>query len=81
MCTVRRSVSTPARHVSSCSTDVCSWLVYKVVDIIVHRDTQHDAVIATGVITCSAVIISVMSAFPWVRKYVPVLEPHVAERG
>jgi hypothetical protein len=44
--------------------------VYKVVDIIIYRATQHPAVIATGIITNVAVIISVLSAFPWVRKSV-----------
>jgi hypothetical protein len=47
-----------------------SWLVYKVVDIIIYRSTQHPAIIATGIITNVAVIISVLSAFPWVRKLV-----------
>ncbi|KAG7150392.1 Adenylate-forming reductase like protein [Verticillium longisporum] len=45
-----------------------SWLVYKVVDIVVHRASQHGAVIATGIITSILVIISILSAFPWVRN-------------
>ena len=45
-----------------------SWLVFKIVDIIRHRSVQHGAVIATGIITNVLVIISVLSAFPWVRK-------------
>ncbi|KAH7359288.1 hypothetical protein B0T11DRAFT_244541 [Plectosphaerella cucumerina] len=69
---VKIGVTSILQHVggihSGCALSGAAWLVYKVVDIIVHRDTQHDAVIATGVITCSAVIISVMSAFPWVRN-------------
>ncbi|SPQ25707.1 5ae41152-2301-4fa9-9a42-00ca209dd214 [Thermothielavioides terrestris] len=39
-----------------------------VVDIIIYRSTQHPAIIATGIITNVAVIISVLSAFPWVRN-------------
>ena len=48
-----------------------SWLVYKVVDIIRYRAVQHPSVLATGIITNVAVIISVLSAFPWIRKSVP----------
>jgi hypothetical protein len=44
--------------------------VYKVVDIIKYRALQHPSVIATGIITNIAVIISVLSAFPWIRKSV-----------
>lgn len=46
------------------------WLVFMVVDIIRHRAAQHDAVVATGVITAVFVLISGLSAFPWVRKLV-----------
>ena len=49
-------------------TDPFSWLLFKIVDIIRHRAVQHGAVIATGIITNVLVIISVLSAFPWVRK-------------
>ena len=49
-------------------THPLSWLVFKIVDIIRHRAVQHGAVIATGIITNVLVIISVLSAFPWVRK-------------
>ena len=45
-----------------------SWLIYKIVDIIRHRAVQNSSVIATGVITNTLVVISVLSAFPWVRK-------------
>jgi len=44
------------------------WLVYKVVDIIRHRAVQHPAVIAAGIITNVFIIISVLSALPWIRK-------------
>lgn len=49
---------------------VRSWLVYKIVDIIRYRAVQHPGVIATGIITNVFIIISVLSAFPWVRKWV-----------
>lgn len=56
-----------------------SWLVYKIVDIIRYRAVQHSAVIATGVITNVAVIISVLSAFPWIRK--SVVHSYIAREG
>ena len=45
-----------------------SWLVFKIVDIIRYRAIQHPAVIASGIVTNVFIIISVLSAFPWVRK-------------
>lgn len=54
---------------SGCALSGAGWLVYKVIDIIRHHAINHSAVIATGVITNVAVIISVLSAFPWVRNY------------
>jgi hypothetical protein len=48
--------------------DVCRWLIYKIVDIIRYRAVQHPAVIVSGIITNVFIIISVLSAFPWVRK-------------
>lgn len=44
--------------------------MYKIVDIIRYRAIQHPAVIASGVITNVFIIISVLSAFPWIRKSV-----------
>lgn len=44
------------------------WLIFKIVDIIRFRAVQHKAVIASGIITNVFIIISVLSAFPWVRK-------------
>ncbi len=61
-------------------TALRSWLVYKVVDIIRYRAVQHPSVLATGIITNVAVIISVLSAFPWIRKSVlPYCLSHRAE--
>lgn len=45
-----------------------SWLVYKIVDIIKYRAIQHPAVIVSGIITNVLIVISILSAFPWVRK-------------
>lgn len=52
------------------SNRIFSWLVFKIVDIIRLRAVQHRSVIVTGIITNVLVIISVLSAFPWVRKSV-----------
>ena len=46
--------------------------MYKIIDIIRLHAITHSAVIATGVITNAFVLISVLSAFPWVRKLVPL---------
>ncbi|KAL2205442.1 hypothetical protein CC79DRAFT_1310751 [Sarocladium strictum] len=53
---------------SGCALSGAAWLVYKIIDIVRHRSVQHNAVIATGIVTCSMVIISIISAFPWVRN-------------
>lgn len=52
---------------------VFSWLIFKIVDILRHRSVQHKSVIVTGIITNVLVLISVLSAFPWVRKLVFLL--------
>jgi len=53
---------------SGCALSGAAWLIFKVVDIIRHRAQQHGAVIGAGVITNVMVLISILSAFPWVRK-------------
>ncbi|EEY22342.1 conserved hypothetical protein [Verticillium alfalfae VaMs.102] len=66
------AVTSALQHVggihSGCALSGAAWLVYKVADIVVHRASQHGAVIATGIITSILVIISILSAFPWVRN-------------
>ncbi|TVY80783.1 Adenylate-forming reductase [Lachnellula suecica] len=54
---------------SGCAISGAAWLVFKVVDIIRHRNIQPSAVIATGIVTNLMIIISVLSAYPWVRNY------------
>jgi len=63
-------VKQPCNLAASGANRVSRWLVFKIVDIIRHRTVQNHAVIVTGVITNALVIISVLSAFPWVRKSV-----------
>lgn len=50
------------------TNNIFSWLLFKVVDIIIYRAVQNPAVIVMGVVTNVFIIISVLSAFPWVRK-------------
>jgi len=47
-----------------------SWLIFKIVDMMRYHSIQHPAVIASGIVTNVLIIISVLSAFPWVRKLV-----------
>ncbi|OAL44904.1 hypothetical protein IQ07DRAFT_520872 [Pyrenochaeta sp. DS3sAY3a] len=62
---------------SGCALSGAAWLVYKVVDIIRYRAIQSKAVIASGIVTNVFIIISVLSAFPWVRNtYHNVFEKH-----
>ncbi|KAF2649043.1 hypothetical protein K491DRAFT_735745 [Lophiostoma macrostomum CBS 122681] len=53
---------------SGCALSGASWLLFKVVDIIIYRAVQNPAVIVMGVVTNVFIIISVLSAFPWVRN-------------
>ncbi len=45
-----------------------SWLIFKVIDILIHRTVNHGAVIGTGIATSALIIISVLSALPWVSS-------------
>ncbi|KAL2268045.1 hypothetical protein VTJ83DRAFT_2891 [Remersonia thermophila] len=69
---LKYAVTSILQHVggihSGCALSGAAWLVYKIVDIIKYRAIQHPSVIATGIITNVAVIISVLSAFPWIRN-------------
>ncbi|KAF1835745.1 hypothetical protein BDW02DRAFT_567647 [Decorospora gaudefroyi] len=62
---------------SGCAISGAAWLLYKCVDIIRYRAVQHPAVIASGILTNTFIIISVLSALPWVRNtYHNVFEKH-----
>ncbi|KAL5115333.1 hypothetical protein ACEQ8H_006778 [Pleosporales sp. CAS-2024a] len=62
---------------SGCALSGAAWLLYKIVDIIRYRAIQHPAVIASGVITNVLIIVSVLSALPWIRNtYHNVFEKH-----
>jgi hypothetical protein len=53
---------------SGCALSGVLWLVFKVVSNFRHLDVNHDAILIMGVLTNTAVIISALSAFPWVRN-------------
>ena len=62
---------------SGCALSGAAWLIYKIVDIIKHRAVQHSSIVATGIVTSVLVIISILSAFPWVRNnYHNTFEKH-----
>ncbi|KAF1915924.1 hypothetical protein BDU57DRAFT_538289 [Ampelomyces quisqualis] len=78
---VKYAATSVLQHVggihSGCALSGAAWLVYKIVDIIRYRAVQHPAVIATGIITNVFIIVSVLSAFPWIRNtYHNVFEKH-----
>jgi hypothetical protein len=68
MRTFRRWVRKSRIPLVSGTDIISSWLVFKIVGIIRYRAVQSPAVIGTGLTTNILVIISVLSAFPWVRK-------------
>ena len=68
MRSLRRCVSQRHNVVTKSADKGFRWLVYKIVDIIRYRAVQHPAVIASGIVTNVFIIISVLSAFPWIRK-------------
>lgn len=53
---------------SGCAISGAAWLLYKIIDIIRYRAIQHPSVIATGVITNVLIIVSALSAMPWIRN-------------
>lgn len=53
---------------SGCALSGVLWLLFKVVNNFRHLDVNHDAVLIMGVLTNVAVMISALSAFPWVRN-------------
>lgn len=53
---------------SGCATSGLGWLIFKVTLIFIDHKNNHDAVLATGVVTNVLVAISIASALPWVRN-------------
>lgn len=76
VCTFRCWVSHPYKPAVGDTNRVFSWLVFKIVGIVRHHAIQNSAVIATGLITNILVFVSILSAFPWVRKSVYQFQSH-----
>lgn len=53
---------------SGCATSGFLWLIYSTVTIFIDYKNNHDAVLATGVITNIVIGLTIMAAFPWVRN-------------
>jgi hypothetical protein len=53
---------------SGCALSGIVWLLFKVVNDFRAMKVTHDAVLIMGVVTSIAVMISALSAFPWVRN-------------
>ncbi|KAF8874628.1 hypothetical protein CPB84DRAFT_1853534 [Gymnopilus junonius] len=53
---------------SGCALSGVIWLLFKVVNNFRNLDVTHDAVLVMGVVTNIAVMVSALSAFPWVRN-------------
>lgn len=53
---------------SGCATSGIIWILLKVVRNFVAHNSQHDAILAFGVVTNVALVITAMAAFPWIRN-------------
>ncbi|RDB24296.1 hypothetical protein Hypma_008792 [Hypsizygus marmoreus] len=53
---------------SGCALSGVIWLLFKVVMNFRHLDVNHDSILILGVVTNIAVMVSALSAFPWVRN-------------
>jgi len=53
---------------SGCALSAFAWLLFKLIDIISNHGSSHPAVIGTGCVTAFALVVSIVSAFPWVRN-------------
>lgn len=53
---------------SGCALSGCLWLLLNVIDNFRNHTITNDSVLISGTITSCAVIVSVLSAFPWVRN-------------
>ncbi|KAG6878189.1 hypothetical protein C0993_010950 [Termitomyces sp. T159_Od127] len=53
---------------SGCAISGFMWLVFRVVWIFVHHKTTHTSILVFGLITLLIILVSIMSALPWVRN-------------
>ncbi|KAF4344542.1 non-ribosomal peptide synthetase [Fusarium beomiforme] len=68
---IKLAVASFLQHVggvhSGCAISGTAWLVYFVIQIFPHQK-HHLDVLISGIVTCVFIIISVLSAVPWVRN-------------
>jgi len=61
---------------SGCAVSAIIWLLYRVVLNFLALSTTHKAVVVMGVVTLFTIMVSALSAFPWIRnthhKYVSI---------
>jgi len=53
---------------SGCALSGVIWLLFRVVNYFRNLDVTHDSILIMGVVTNVAVMVSALSAFPWVRN-------------
>ncbi|KAF8520833.1 hypothetical protein JB92DRAFT_2893781 [Gautieria morchelliformis] len=53
---------------SGCATSGFFWLIFKVTEVFMARAQNHEATLVMGVVTNLLILISVLSAFPWLRN-------------
>jgi hypothetical protein len=53
---------------SGCALSGTGWLILKVVNNFRHHSVNRNVILVVGVVTNAAVILSSLSAVPWVRN-------------
>ena len=53
---------------SGCALSGTCWLILKVVNNFRHHSANRDAILIVGTLTNVALLISILSALPWVRN-------------
>ncbi|KAK7473073.1 hypothetical protein VKT23_001176 [Stygiomarasmius scandens] len=53
---------------SACAISGFMWLVFKIILIATDMKNSHVAIFVMGVVTLVAIMVSILSAFPWVRN-------------
>jgi hypothetical protein len=53
---------------SGCALSGTAWILLKVVNNFRHHSVNPDAILVVGTLTNIALIISALSAFPWIRN-------------
>ena len=69
---VRMNLTMASQHLggihSGCALSGTAWLVLKAVNNFRHHSINPDVILVIGTLTNVALIISALSAFPWIRN-------------